>query len=62
VDEEVDHGPIVAQRGVPVEPGDTPESLHERIKAVEHELLPACVALFCRDRLQVCGREVRILP
>ena len=60
VDEQVDHGPIVAQEAVPVLPGDTPQSLHERIQAVEHRLLPDCVTLFCRDRVVVDGRHVRI--
>lgn len=39
VDEGVDTGRILAQRAVDVAPDDTEESLHERIKAVEHELL-----------------------
>jgi phosphoribosylglycinamide formyltransferase-1 len=62
VDELVDHGPIVAQQAVAVEPGDTPLTLHARIKAVEHRLLPACVTLFCADRLTVDGRGVKVLP
>ncbi len=37
---EVDDGPILFQEAVPVEPGDTVESLHERIKAVEHRVYP----------------------
>lgn len=37
---EVDHGPILAQEAVPVLPDDTPETLHERIKAVERRLYP----------------------
>ena len=58
--EEVDAGPIVAQEAIDVLPGDTPETLHERMKAVEHRLLPDAIALFCSDRLQVAGRHVRI--
>ncbi|MFZ5624713.1 MAG: phosphoribosylglycinamide formyltransferase [Gemmatimonadota bacterium] len=43
VDEVFDHGEIVAQRRVPVCPGDTPETLAARVLAVEHELLPDVV-------------------
>jgi len=39
VDSGIDTGPIVAQRRVPVLPGDTVGTLHERIKIVERELL-----------------------
>ena len=39
VDEGVDTGPIIAQRRVPIEPGDTEVHLHERIKSVERTLL-----------------------
>lgn len=62
VDGEVDHGPIIAQRAVEVRDGDTKDRLHERIKAAEHVLLPACVKLLCHDRLALDGRHVRILP
>lgn len=61
VDEQVDHGPVVAQEAVVVEPDDTPETLHERLHAVEHRLLPEAVRLFCQDRLTLEGRHVRIL-
>ena len=61
VDEEVDHGPIVLQAPVEVRAGDDRESLHERIRTVEHELLPRAVSLFCADRLRTEGRCVRIL-
>jgi phosphoribosylglycinamide formyltransferase-1 len=40
VDAEYDHGPVVAQAEVPVEPGDTPESLAQRVQAKEQELYP----------------------
>lgn len=35
VDEEYDRGPVIARRSVPVEPGDTPESLEARVTALE---------------------------
>jgi phosphoribosylglycinamide formyltransferase-1 len=47
VDEKIDHGKIVAQREVPILPGDTPESLHARIQNAERELYPAVIAEFC---------------
>ena len=47
VDEGVDSGPVLAQERVPVLPGDTPSTLHERIQSVEHRLLPKVVADLC---------------
>lgn len=61
VDEGADTGPIIAQRSVPVLPGDTPEMLQQRVLEAEHEILPEAVALFCQDRLEVQGRRVSIL-
>lgn len=43
---EVDDGPILAQEAVPVLPGDTAETLHERIKAVERTLYPSTIRRF----------------
>lgn len=43
VDEGVDTGRILLQERVPVLPGDTPETLAERVLHVEHEILPAAV-------------------
>ena len=45
VDEGIDTGPILLQQPVPVEEGDTVETLHARIQQVEHWLLPAAVRL-----------------
>jgi phosphoribosylglycinamide formyltransferase 1 len=43
VDEVYDRGEVLAQRRVPVLPGDTPERLAERVLEAEHQLLPAVV-------------------
>jgi phosphoribosylglycinamide formyltransferase 1 len=59
VDQGVDSGPIIAQRAVPVLPGDTPESLHQRIHLAEHELYPHCVAAIARGEVSIEGRIVR---
>jgi formyltetrahydrofolate-dependent phosphoribosylglycinamide formyltransferase len=48
VDEEYDRGPIIAQRQVPVTPGDTADTLAARVLAVEHQLLPAVVLELAR--------------
>lgn len=47
VDEGMDTGEIIAQAEVPVLPGDTPASLHQRIQEAEHRLYPEVVASFC---------------
>lgn len=61
VSEECDGGPIIAQRAVAVEEGDTPETLQKRImEEAEWKLLPEAVSLFCQGRLTVEGRKVRI--
>ncbi len=61
VSAECDGGPIVLQKAVPVEEGDTPEALQRRImEQAEWKLLPRAVSLFCQDRLQVDGRIVHI--
>ncbi len=51
VDEQVDHGRIIAQREIAILPEDTPESLHARIQVAEHELYPAVIAEFCEKLL-----------
>jgi phosphoribosylglycinamide formyltransferase-1 len=49
VDEEIDHGDVIAQREVPILAGDTPERLHARIQIAEHELYPAVIGQICRQ-------------
>ena len=47
VEEQVDHGQIIARREVTILPNDTPETLHARIQIAEHELYPAAISEFC---------------
>ncbi|HSJ28599.1 MAG TPA: phosphoribosylglycinamide formyltransferase [Acidimicrobiia bacterium] len=58
VDERVDHGPIISQEAVPVEPDDTEFTLHRRLHAVEHRLYPQAVAALAEGRLRIEGRKV----
>lgn len=61
VSAECDGGPIIAQKAVPVLPGDTPEILQRRImEEAEWKLLPEAVSLFCQGRILVEGRTVVI--
>jgi phosphoribosylglycinamide formyltransferase-1 len=48
VDEQIDHGQILAQEEIRIVPNDTAESLHARIQVVEHELYPAVIAELCK--------------
>ena len=56
VDAGVDAGPIIGQQTVRVLEDDTPESLHQRIHAAEHELYPKCVAAIACGEISVRGR------
>ncbi len=61
VSEECDGGPIILQKSVAVEEGDTPETLQQRImEQAEWIILPKAVSLFCQDKLSVEGRIVHI--
>ena len=61
VNEEPDGGPIVLQKAVAVQEGDTPEVLQRRVmEEAEWIILPQAVSLFCQDRLTVEGRIVHI--
>lgn len=57
VDNGVDTGPIIAQQRVKVLPGDTEDTLHERIKTVERELLFDVVEKFSLGQLRLGGEE-----
>ncbi len=61
VTDDLDAGPIVIQRSVPVLEDDTVERLSARIVAEEHQALPEAVRLFAEGRLVLEGRRVRIV-
>ncbi len=58
---EVDGGPIVMQKAVPVLEDDTPESLQERVLKEEHKLYPRAIQLFAQGKVKIEGRRARIL-
>lgn len=59
VDHGIDTGPIIAQRPVPIEDDDTPETLHARIQQTEHELYPLALAQLLAGNLKIEGRRTR---
>ena len=48
VTEELDAGEVLGQSKVPIEPGDTPETLERRVLAAEHELYQKILSEFVR--------------
>ena len=58
VDDELDHGPIVLQRMVPVHDDDNPISLSARILAEEHKIYPEALRRLLEERWRVRGRRV----
>ena len=63
VTEVCDGGPIILQKAVAVQQGDTPETLQKRVmEEAEWKILPEAVRLFCADKLRVQDDIVSILP
>ncbi len=60
VTKEMDDGPLILQKAVPVFREDTGETLAERILPEEHKILIKSVQLFCQDKLQIEDRRVVI--
>jgi phosphoribosylglycinamide formyltransferase-1 len=58
VDEQMDHGPIIAQAAVPVLDGDDEETLARRVLAEEHRLYPLALQRLARGELTLAGRRV----
>jgi len=60
VSPELDSGPIVAQAAVAVLPGDTPETLAERILVAEHKLYPLALSLVASGKARLEGTRVAL--
>jgi len=60
VDEEFDHGAIVLQKQIPIEPGDTAQGVAAKVLQVEHEIYPQALRLFAEGRISVTGRTVTV--
>jgi phosphoribosylglycinamide formyltransferase-1 len=60
VDDSLDGGAIIAQRTVPVLPGDDAATLHHRIQREEHRLLPEVVRALGQGRISRVGRAVHV--
>ncbi len=58
VDEDLDHGPIILQTAVPVEDGDTLETLSTRILAEEHRIYTAAINLVLSGSVRIEDRRV----
>jgi phosphoribosylglycinamide formyltransferase-1 len=61
VDEGVDTGPIILQKPVMVDDGDTPETLKAKVQRAEQEVLIEAIKLFQQGLIKVEGRRVKIL-
>jgi len=61
VDLELDHGPIVVQRTVPVREDDDADGLANRILQQEHEAYPEAVRRLLAEEWEIVGRAVRFV-
>lgn len=62
VTHDMDAGPVIIQRTVPILDDDDEESLADRILVEEHQAYSEAIKLFFEKRLRIEGRRVRILP
>lgn len=62
VDNQFDHGPIIAQRACPVMHDDTAESLQARVFQLECQLYPETIQAIAEGRVLANDRNIRVLP
>ncbi|MBB5213136.1 phosphoribosylglycinamide formyltransferase [Microbulbifer hydrolyticus] len=60
VTEELDGGPPVLQAAVPIEAGDTAETLAQRVQVQEHEIYPLVATWFAQGRLKMAGDRAEL--
>ena len=60
VDNQYDHGPIIAQRSCPVLDNDSPQDLQRRVGELERQLYPEIIAAIADNRVSLTGRKVNI--
>lgn len=58
VTHDMDSGPVIIQAAVPVLPGDTPQTLAERVLKEEHRIYPLAIRWFLENRLSVAAGRV----
>lgn len=61
IDARLDHGPIIAQKAVPIYPDDTEETLEARVHETEHQLFPAAVSEVIQARMKRGNKVKRAL-
>lgn len=61
VDEKTDHGPIILQEALKINPADSEGTLAKRIHQVEHRIYPRAIKLFLEGKLRMEGRKVVVL-
>lgn len=62
VSDAYDEGPILLQDTVPVLDDDTPDTLADRVQALERRLVPEAIRLIAEGRVRIEGKRTRILP
>ncbi|MFH1502474.1 MAG: phosphoribosylglycinamide formyltransferase [Candidatus Eisenbacteria bacterium] len=62
VDAGVDTGPVILQAAVPVEPGDTRDTLAARILEQEHAIYPRALQYIAEGRVKIEGRRTSLEP
>jgi len=61
VDEGVDTGPAILQRGVPVPPGCKRADLERAVHALEHEIYPEAISMIAQGRVRIEANDPRVV-